>query len=113
MPHVIIEFSKELASEQQLIKLLDTVHQTIISSNLFEPEKVKTRAIPVDYYRVGLNKGLFIHVQIRMHAGRNESQKKLLSKSVLEVVQAQDLAANAITVEIVDMDRNCYARFSN
>lgn len=112
MPHIIIEFSKELVPEPQITTVLDAIHQTVISSKLFEPEKVKSRAIPVTHYRVGVSNGFFIHVQIRMHAGRNESQKKLLSKSILEVIQGQNLGANAITVEIVDMDRNCYARFS-
>lgn len=111
MPHVIIEYAKDLANDSQLEALLNVVHQAVSDSHLFEVDNIKTRMIPVTHYRVGRDAGKFIHVQLRIHQGRNENQKRTLTHAILKAIQTQKLTVTVVTVEVVDMDRVSYAKF--
>jgi 5-carboxymethyl-2-hydroxymuconate isomerase len=50
-------------------------------------------------------------VQCRLHAGRSEAQKRQLSEAVLAAVRGQGWVAKVITVEVVEMDRDSYAKY--
>ncbi|MBD3609786.1 MAG: 5-carboxymethyl-2-hydroxymuconate Delta-isomerase [Gammaproteobacteria bacterium] len=110
MPHIIIEYSEDLVPDSEIEILVDSLHQTAIDSGLFEAANVKTRAIPVKHYRIANGEGGFIHLQCRIHVGRNDEQKKSLSHSLLDVMKQRSLNVEIITVEVVDMDKGTYAR---
>lgn len=112
MPHLIIEYAQDLASTEQVPALLDAVHEAALSTGLFDEHHIRTRAIPVTFYRTGTGKGPFIHAQLRIHRGRNEAQKRELSEAVLAALRAQGWPARTITVEVVDMDVATYAKYS-
>lgn len=111
MPHLIIEYSKESATDGQAAALVDAVHEAAMDSGLFESSHIKTRAIALAHYRSGTG-GPFIHAQLRIKPGRNEEQKKILSESVLAAIRSQELYSDVITVEVVEMDGYSYARHS-
>lgn len=112
MPHVIIEFAEESVSEAQISPMLDSVHAAAASTGLFDPTHIKSRAFPLRHYRTGLDSGPFIHAQLRIKAGRDDAQKNALSHAVLAALKAQDLPVQVITVEVVDMDVETYAKWS-
>lgn len=112
MPHIIIDYASELASDAQLPPMVDAVHEAVVASGLFDEDHIKTRAIPVMHYRVGDNTGPYIHVQCRIHIGRSDEQRRRLSEAVLAAVRAQGWAAKVITVEVVEMDRLSYAKYT-
>ncbi len=111
MPHLIIEFSNKQAEAEQIETMLDAVHQAAAATELFEEEHIRVRAYPLDYYRSGGRFSHFIHAQLRIHRGRTEEQKRQLSGAVLAALQAQQWPAKTITVEVVDMDRDSYAKW--
>ena len=112
MPHLIIEFSRGLATDHQINAMLNAVHEAAAGTDLFDESHIRVRAIPVDYYRVGGKHEPFIHTQCRIHYGRGAEQKRQLSDAVLAAIKAQALIAKSITVEVVDMDRSTYAKHS-
>lgn len=112
MPHLIIEFSQDLAEAEQVEAMLDAVHQAAAGTGLFEVGHIRVRAVPVAYYRVGGEREPFIHVQCRIHAGRSEAQKRQLSEAVLAAIREQGWPAKVMTVEVVEMDRSTYAKYS-
>jgi len=107
MPHFIIEYSEMIATEVQIPALLDAVHAAALSSELFPESHIKTRVIPVKFYRVGGGG----HSQLRMKFGRSDAQKRALSHSVLAAIKNQRWPADVVTVEVVDMDVASYAKY--
>ena len=110
MPHFIIEYSAQQVEPEQVEQMLDAVERAAIDSGLFEPGHIRIRALPYTHYRNGGGYGHFIHAQLRIHAGRDEAQKHRLSGAVLHALKEQAWPAHTITVEVIDMDRNSYAK---
>jgi len=110
MPHLIIEYADQLATDEQVSALLDAVHEAARGTNLFPEDHIKVRALPVSFYRTGGGADPFIHAQLRIKAGRSEAQKKELSSAVLAAIKGRQWPAKVITVEVVDMDGASYAR---
>jgi 5-carboxymethyl-2-hydroxymuconate isomerase len=50
MPHCIIEYAKEVEQSLAVNALLLGVHQTVVGSQLFEEQSIKTRAIAYEHY---------------------------------------------------------------
>jgi 5-carboxymethyl-2-hydroxymuconate isomerase len=113
MPHLIIEFSQGQADEAQVEALLDAVHRAAAESGLFEASHIRVRALPLTLYRHGGGREHFIHAQCRLHAGRDEAQRRRLSGLVLQALQQQHWPARSITVEVVEMERATYAKYVN
>ncbi len=111
MPHVILEFTEDSASPDQISPLLDSVHQAVIDSGLFRPSHIKSRAVPVAHYRTGTNQRPFIHVQLRIKPGRSPSQKQALTAAVVGAIRDQKLAACIITAEVVDLEADSYSKY--
>jgi 5-carboxymethyl-2-hydroxymuconate isomerase len=111
MPHVIIEHAEDAVAAERVQDLLQAVHDAAMFSGLFEPGHVKTRAVPVSCYRVGTDNHPFIHVQLRIKAGRSAEQKAALTDAMLIAVRQQGTAARVVTVELVDMDPDSYAKY--
>ena len=111
MPHIIIELAKPLlTSEDDTHNLLHVVHNATKATQLFEPKNIKTRIIPVDYYCVADGTKSFIHAQLRIHPGRTDAQKRLLSQTIRDAIVQQKMQADVITIEVVDMDKSTYAK---
>jgi len=112
MPHCIIEFSNALKKQIDIETLMDKVTEGSLTSGLFEAKDVKTRAIGFDYFQSAgqSEQADFIHVEVKLLAGRNKLQRKLLSKSVLDAILSLNLNKISITVEINDIDTQSYAK---
>ncbi|MBT8438211.1 MAG: 5-carboxymethyl-2-hydroxymuconate isomerase, partial [Gammaproteobacteria bacterium] len=75
MPHIILEYSREIIADDALPAILDRLEKSVADSGLFECANIKLRCIPVRYYRLGTGKNGFIHVQCRIHQGRSQEQR--------------------------------------
>ena len=111
MPHLIIEYVEHLADEEKLPAMIDAVHAAAKSSGLFDERDIKTRLIPLTHYRAGAAGESFIHVELRLLDGRNAAQKKQLAEGVLKAVLEQGWNPDQASVEIVDMERESYAKY--
>lgn len=110
MPHLIIEFARDLAEDGEIPALLDAVHNAALSTGLFQEEHIRTRAVPVIHYCTGTGRAPFMHAQLRIHSGRSTDDKHALSTAVLAALRAAHWPVASITVEVVDMDRDTYAK---
>lgn len=108
MPHCIIEHSSSLDASE----LNHVVFQGALESKLFDPEgrDIKVRRIAYDDFQTGTERQDFIHVTVRILSGRSDEAKLRLSHSVLEKLESLSLSDTSLTVEIVDMDRDSYAK---
>lgn len=111
MPHCIIEYSKPIEQEVDVNKLIASVHQGAINSELFEEENIKTRAISYDYYQTGSEKKPFIHVTCKILSGRSEYDRAMLSDLVLSELKQFPLSPISLTVDIVDIQHATYAKY--
>jgi 5-carboxymethyl-2-hydroxymuconate isomerase len=108
MPHCIIEHSPEIEGNS-LIKL---VHRGALESKLFDPDgsDIKVRAISYTNFQTGSVDIGFIHVTLRILSGRSFEQKSQLSYLVLQKLQSLTLSNCSISVDVVDIDRDSYAK---
>lgn len=111
MPHLIIEYPAELADAGQVAAMLTAVHGAAAGSGLFDEGHIRVRAWPLRDYLVGGEHKPFIHVQCRIHTGRTGMQKRMLSEAVLAALRSHDQTRAVITVEVVEMDRDSYAKY--
>ena len=112
MPHALIEYTEGLADDGQIESMLDALHTPIAATELFDEQHIRIRACPLHHYRHGGEKRPFIHAQLRIHKGRTIEQKRTLSSEVLATLCAQQWDAEVVTVEVVEMERESYAKFS-
>ena len=110
MPHCVIEYAKDIETCISPVELMSAVVTGAQQSKLFEADHIKTRTLAYDNYLVGLSEKYFIHVSLKILSGRTITQKAMLSDIVLKQLNACALSNVAITVEIIDMERDCYAK---
>lgn len=110
MPHCIVEYSKELALQVSPEALVDGVFNGVINSGFVEAGLIKARAIAYEHYRIGAAQRFFIHVSIRLLSGRPAEQRSGITTAVLAGLQALNVSDVSITVEILDMERESFAK---
>ena len=92
MPHCIIEYTPNIPMDTA--ELLQTAHQVMIDSGLFGVADIKT----------------LIHIIIRLLDGRTIAQKQALTSNMAKTLRARLPNVPSITVDIIDMVRECYAK---
>ncbi|WP_432474257.1 5-carboxymethyl-2-hydroxymuconate Delta-isomerase [Amphritea sp. HPY] len=117
MPHCIIEYAKGLEDSLDISTLVATVHTGAFRTGLFAEADIKTRAIAYEYFQTGSTDTPFIHVTVRILSGRTRQQKSLLTRQILaQLRQLQNLqkiqqgSALSLTVEVLDIERETYAK---
>lgn len=108
MPHCVIEHAKDVSPEP----VLKAVFDGALASNLFAEggKDIKVRAIPVEHFVTGGEEKCFVHVALKILSGRTLGQKQALSNEVLNHLKALSLSDISLTVEVVDIDRESYAK---
>lgn len=110
MPHCIIEYSNEIEKSVEPAQLINAVYQGALKSGLFKDEDIKTRSIAFDSYQAGSIKKAFVHVTVKILSGRNIEQKKTLSNLILSQLKTIDFPSTLVTVEVVEIEKESYAR---
>lgn len=110
MPHIIIEYSQDRFSSTTPKNWVADAFESVVATGLFKTNNIKVRAHPVIEYRLGLHNAGFIHVICRIHAGKTDVQKLLLSQSLLVSLQNGLSEPVVITVEVVEMDEMSYSK---
>ncbi len=110
MPHCIIEYSNEIEKSIEPMQLINAVYQGALKSDLFEDDDIKTRSIAFDNYQSGSIKKAFVHVTVKILSGRKLEQKKTLSNSILAQLKTIDFPPTLLTVEVVEIEKDSYAK---
>lgn len=90
MPHIIVEYTNNIKAGANIPSLLERIHEVIISkSPLFPIGGLRSRAIELQDYRVadGKEDDAFVHVTIKIGAGRSEEDKKATCDELFEVIK--------------------------
>lgn len=112
MPHIIVEYSKNLESQISIGDMLIDLHDGLASLGV-DKARIKTRGISLDHAVVsdmGAD-GAMVHATLLILDGRTLDEKKamgdklhhIMSESVLKIIDHC-----AVTLEIRDMDRETY-----
>ena len=88
----------------------------MFDSGLFSEADIKSRAIGLDCYQVGIQPGRrgFVHIRIALLSGRSSEERKQLAEAVLAALRPAVWAEQGmevqLSVETVDLDRQSYAK---
>lgn len=106
MPHCIIEYSKGLDDS----KLINSVHKGALNSHLFDEHHIKTRGMVFTNYKVSSTIQAFVHVTTKILSGRTVEQRSTLSHSILAELQKLNYSSASLTVEVIEIERESYAK---
>lgn len=116
MPHLIVEYSANLAPFPER-KALAELNEAVCGSPEVQAEAdLKTRFICQSSFAVGteLAPRGFVHAQLRLLAGRTPEAKQDLAGRVAAVLRRRTPQPEGmlvqLSVEIVDMDRASYVK---
>lgn len=115
MPHLTLEYTRNL-SGFDAARALAAVNEAMFDSGLFSEPDIKSRAIGLDEFQVGVLPGRrgFIHVRVAMLAGRSGDERKQLADAVLvaltSAVDGEPGMELQISVETTELDRPSYAK---
>lgn len=117
MPHIVIEYTPNLG-ELPFDAMLAAATRALADSPEVEDEAdLKARVLRADHFRVGLQDAgrAFLHVQLRILAGRTPEAKADLSRRVAHALRDHltSLPSGVVahlSVEVVDMDRGSYTK---
>lgn len=116
MPHLTLEYTRNLDGFP-VAETLRSINETLFDSGEVQAESdLKSRAIALDAVQIGTAGGTrgFVHVQLRMLAGRTPEAKQDLTERIAVVLRAQTPRPAGmlvqLSVEVVDMDRGSYVK---
>ncbi|SFC60660.1 5-carboxymethyl-2-hydroxymuconate Delta-isomerase [Pseudoalteromonas denitrificans] len=110
MPHCIVEYSIDLERKIEITQLNHAVFNSALKSELFEEQDIKVRAIGYAHFQTGKYRSDFIHVVVKVLNGRTFEQQKNLSALVLQALDNLGVSSISLTVEIVEIEADLYAK---
>jgi len=116
MPHLIVEYSRNLAGFPEAQALTELNQAITASPEVADEADLKTRFVVANSFAIGTapEPRAFVHAQLRLLSGRTPEAKRDLSERVAAVLRR--LAPKPagvlvqLSVEIVDMDRGSYTK---
>ncbi len=109
MPHFIVEYASPLA-----IKLRCRSCNKPSGKGLrpvdYLPARTSIRLLPYQCYQVGTESTDFIHVTARILTGRSAEQRQQLAAMLLAALVELALSDVSLTVEVVEIERQSYAK---
>lgn len=111
MPHIIVEYSKNLEPQTDLATLLKAMHGALSQQGI-DAARIKTRGIALDHAVVGESgsEGKMLHATLLLLEGRNIETKKQYGDA-LHATMKSAVSNNpecAVTLEIRDMTKEAY-----
>lgn len=111
MPHLTIEYSRNLRDDVGPQALVDTLHAAAIATGEFPPMSLRTRAVEREWYRVGdghPDNG-FVHIVLRIRPGREREKRTALGEAlfaaaVVALTPTLETRPVGLTFEIQEID---------
>lgn len=110
MPHLVIEYSRELEEEMPPANMMRLAHKIAFESGQFGEDDIKVRPLPFDHVMVGGREDSFLHISLYLLSGRDTSTKKALTLALEQAFRKRLPDAASISVDARDMDRESYSK---
>ncbi len=111
MPHIVIEYSANLADRADIQSLTSLVHEAAIETGIFPVGGIRTRAQSCDIYQVadGHADNAFVHVCLRVGEGRpvevrREAAQHIFSAAKVALDGAMRAGPLALSLDVVELD---------
>lgn len=90
MPHIVIEFSSNVAEHHDIAALVAAVHATALADGLPPKDGLRTRAVSRRHYKIagGHENYAFIAIVTRIGPGREPSEKKRFITALLDAAES-------------------------
>ena len=91
MPHFILEHSANLNGQTDVQALCDIILKEALLTGYFEVGAVRVRAMSCENYAIAdqLQQNAFVHITIRMGAGRSLDDKKKIGEAIFAAATKQ------------------------
>lgn len=115
MPNLVMEYSLPVENSIDVRQLLKTLHQVALNSGLFDLDSVKSRAVCYQNWLIGKDDTSvdFIHINFDLLSGRTQEQKISLSHQLMQTLKESAGDVHSLTINIRDMDRECFQKVLN
>ncbi|UUM30818.1 5-carboxymethyl-2-hydroxymuconate Delta-isomerase [Vibrio japonicus] len=115
MPNLVMEYSNSVDERVNVQGLLEDLHKVVLHSGLFDVGSVKSRALRCNDWLIGEEGDSvdFIHISFELLDGRTQEQKRELSRQLMAELQEQASHIRSLTVNIRDMDKECFQKVLN
>ena len=113
MPHLILEYTKNLTDKVNVPELLQSTHDALVGEGI-DQARLKTRAIEITHSVVGtapVNEGQMAHMTLLLLEGRSVELKQQYAHAVHDVVKEAVQSSHpncAVTLEVRDMVKDTY-----
>ena len=114
MPHLIIEYSANVAEHHSIDALLDVLQQTVLDMEVAPVAGVRIRALRQEQYRIADNSDAnhaYVAMVARIGPGRDDETKKRIITTLLDAAEAQFESEGgplivAWSLEVQEIDAN-------
>jgi 5-carboxymethyl-2-hydroxymuconate isomerase len=88
MPHLVLEYSSNLADVADIDRLVRDVHQAALDTGVVRLDALRTRAVARSQYAIADldESNMFLAVVARLGAGRSEAEKRTLLAGLLSSI---------------------------
>jgi 5-carboxymethyl-2-hydroxymuconate isomerase len=108
MPHLIIDCSENILKLKSPEEIMQNVHDSAESTQLFDLGDIKVRINPYQHYKAGNTKDDFIHIFGNIMEGRTTAQKKMLSKEIIKNLKTLFPEVSILSMNIRDFEKATY-----
>jgi 5-carboxymethyl-2-hydroxymuconate isomerase len=120
MPHIVVEYSRNLEQSVDISELIRVAHDAVIATNAFPLEAVRTRGAPRDDFRIadGDPRNAFLAIVGRIAPGRPQTVRHELGKMLFDAIRSylsdiSEAIPLSITVELQEIDQTSAFRHNS
>ncbi len=120
MPHLIVEYSTNLAGQLDADALMKLLADKAVETGVFPLGGVRVRCHPLSQFRVaeGHPDNAFVHLTLRIGHGRDVATRKRAGQAIFDALcdalgHVMEKRPLAISMEIVEIDPDTTWRQSN
>lgn len=120
MPHLIIEYTDNVAEEPQWPALYRELHAVLIATGEWYSPDIKSRTIRLTNYNIGSGSPdqAIISLTMQILSGRSDELKKSVAENCLKILACHfhrtlEELQSSVTVQVVDIHRPSYSRRIN
>lgn len=110
MPHFVIEYSRSIEDTIDMNEIMEAVFSAACQSGVMQPDDIKIRAIPFDYFKLSKKGDIFIHLTVSLLEGRSDENKEALALLLREKLSNKLKGVSSISIDIRDMNAITYKK---